>query len=70
MGCAVVCERKTMSIDKQTMKCPICGRPYAVYAMTVADQSACPACVREGERAVQRPDTPQENRRRNEYFNK
>lgn len=31
---------------EQTMKCPICGDPYKVYNMTVADQSACLDCVR------------------------
>jgi len=30
-----------------TRKCPVCGKPYKVYNMTVADQSACPKCVAE-----------------------
>lgn len=40
-----------------TAKCPFCGRLYKWYAHTVADQSACPRCVAEAERAVedQRP---------------
>jgi endogenous inhibitor of DNA gyrase (YacG/DUF329 family) len=29
-----------------TAKCPICGEPYQWYSHTVADQSACPKCVR------------------------
>lgn len=31
---------------ERTVACPICGEPYKVFAMTVADQSACPDCVR------------------------
>jgi len=34
---------------EQTVKCPICGDPYKVYSHTVADQSACPDCVRKAE---------------------
>ena len=36
-----------MSWSEQTVKCPICGRPYKVYSHTVMDQSACPRCVQE-----------------------
>ena len=32
-----------------TVKCPICGRPYKVYAFKAGDQSACPKCVSEAE---------------------
>jgi len=32
-----------------TVKCPICGKPYKWYSHTVADQTACPDCVREAE---------------------
>ena len=32
-----------------TRKCPICEEPYKVYDYTVADQSACPDCVRKAE---------------------
>jgi endogenous inhibitor of DNA gyrase (YacG/DUF329 family) len=35
---------------EQTIKCPICGNPYKTYSHTVADQSACPSCVRKVER--------------------
>jgi transposase-like protein len=31
---------------EQTMKCPICGDPYKVYAFYAGDQSACPDCQR------------------------
>lgn len=39
----------------RTVKCPICGAPYKVYSHTVADQSACSACVAEAERRVSEP---------------
>lgn len=42
---------KNMSSDEQTIKCPICGRPYKVYSCTTADQSACPKCVMEAEKS-------------------
>lgn len=29
---------------EQTIKCPICGRPYKVYDGYAGDQSACPSC--------------------------
>lgn len=45
-------------------KCPVCGRAYKWFAMTVGDQSACRACVREAEDAVTRPDTTEQVRRR------
>lgn len=32
-----------------TLKCPVCGEPYKWYSHTVADQSACPACVSKAE---------------------
>lgn len=44
---------------KSTAKCPICGEPYAVYAFSAADQSACPSCVRKGEH---KPGAPWEPR--------
>lgn len=34
-----------MSLTERTIKCPICGKPYKVYAFSAADQSACPSCV-------------------------
>ncbi|CAB5212887.1 hypothetical protein UFOVP191_49 [uncultured Caudovirales phage] len=51
-----------------TCKCHICGRPYKVYSMMVGDQSACPSCVRQAEQGVYAPDTPEQVRRRNDYF--
>lgn len=47
-----------------TIKCPICGRAYKWYAHYAGDQSACPACVREAEDAVSRPDTREQLARR------
>jgi hypothetical protein len=38
-----------------TRRCPICGAPYKCYNMTVADQSACPDCIAEAERQLERP---------------
>jgi len=51
-----------------TIKCPICGKPYKWYSMTTADQTACPECVQEAERAVRRKSNEQEERRRRRYF--
>jgi hypothetical protein len=48
---------KNMSRDEQTTKCPICGKPYKVYAFSAADQSACPACVLEAEAGKYRIQT-------------
>ena len=31
-------------MSEQTVKCPICGEPYVVYAFKAGDQSACPEC--------------------------
>jgi len=33
--------------DEQTVKCPICGKPYKFYPFYAGDQSACPACQAE-----------------------
>lgn len=41
-------------MNGQTVKCPICRRPYKVYMHTVADQSACPGCVREAEQQIRK----------------
>lgn len=35
---------------EQTVKCPICGRPYKVYDMYMGDQSACPTCREEAKK--------------------
>lgn len=51
-----------------TLRCPICGRPYKWYAHIVADQTACPRCVAEAERAAYRPDTEAERQRRQRYW--
>lgn len=56
-----------------TVKCPICGRPYKWYSMTVADQSACPVCVGEAERRLSHPTDDEErrySRKRGEYWNR
>lgn len=29
---------------EQTVKCPICGKPYKTYSHYAGDQSACPKC--------------------------
>jgi len=29
---------------KQTVACPICGKPYVLYAFYAGDQSACGDC--------------------------
>ena len=53
-----------------TVKCPICGRPYKIWASNSGDQSACPRCQREAERAnsEDRPDTWEEWKRRQDFF--
>ena len=48
-------------MNGQTVKCRICGDPYKVYNMTVADQSACPTCVRKAEDNMRKPASPQES---------
>lgn len=56
-----------------TIKCPICGRPYKWYSMTVADQSACPTCVEIAERRASSPTQDEEreySRRRSNYWNR
>lgn len=54
-------------LDK-TVKCSICGKPYKFMAFYAGDQSACPACVREAEKAVARPSNDREEKRRREFF--
>ena len=41
-------------MSEQTIKCPICNRPYVFYAYMAGDQSACPAC-RDEARKPERP---------------
>ena len=36
-------------MSERTVKCPICGRPYKVYAYYVGDQSACWKCRRKAD---------------------
>lgn len=58
-------------MSEQTVKCAICGAPYKVYDMSVADQSACPDCVREAARRRDYPTRVDEDaraRRRARYF--
>ena len=43
-----------MDLSK-TIKCPICTKPYKVYAHYCGDQSACPVCREEAEEQIQRP---------------
>jgi endogenous inhibitor of DNA gyrase (YacG/DUF329 family) len=50
-----------MSTTERTVKCPICGEPYKVYAYTTADQSACPQCVRKAETKVDPGTKPYED---------
>ena len=33
-----------MMAEVTTIKCPICGEPYKVYAFFAGDQSACSHC--------------------------
>jgi len=42
-----------MSLMEQTVKCPICGKPYKVMAFYAGDQSACRSCVQEAEQSHQ-----------------
>lgn len=52
-----------------TTACPICGKPYKWYSLTVADQSACPECVYEAEQSVSRTSNDRERERRRRFFN-
>jgi uncharacterized paraquat-inducible protein A len=36
---------------ESTRKCPICDKPYKVYAHYAGDQSACPRCRAQAEPA-------------------
>jgi endogenous inhibitor of DNA gyrase (YacG/DUF329 family) len=33
-----------------TVKCPICGKPYKVYAFYAGDPTACSDCVRKADK--------------------
>ena len=35
---------------EKTVKCPICGEPYKVWAYYAGDQSACPKCRAQAEK--------------------
>jgi len=39
---------------EQTVKCPICGKPYVVYPYYSGDQSACPKCRAEARKNMRR----------------
>lgn len=57
-----------MSITEQTVKCPICGNPYKIYAYYAGDQSACPRCRSKAERSTDFRDFSRESQQ--EYFGK
>lgn len=44
-------------MNEQTLKCPICGKPYKVYAFYAGDQSACQECVRKAETNAQKANS-------------
>ena len=37
-------------MNVQTVKCPICGEPYAFMPYKAGDQSACPKCINKAEK--------------------
>ena len=39
---------------EQTLKCPICGNPYKVYAFYSGDQSACGQCLSKA-KSIEKP---------------
>ena len=39
-------------MSSQTVKCPICGKPYVFYAYYAGDQSACPNCRNEARKNI------------------
>lgn len=41
-------------MSEQTVKCPICSKPYVTYMHYAGDQSSCPAC-REDARKISTP---------------
>ncbi len=53
---------------EQTVKCPICGKPYKVYSHTVADQSACSRCVEKAEKKIQGSCDYQKREMQQHYF--
>lgn len=46
-----------MSMTEQTVKCPICGRPYKVYSHYAGDQSACSSCRAEASKNASVPES-------------
>lgn len=56
----------------QYRSCPVCGRPYILYAGRSGPQDLCSECMDERRRQIVQP-TPEEvaewDRRRREHFN-
>ena len=46
--------------EDQTVKCPICGRPYKVMMFYAGDQSACPSCRAEADRNMTKTPSPRQ----------
>ena len=44
-------KEESFMLESYVVKCPICGDPYKFYLFSVADQSACPKCVKKAEDA-------------------
>ena len=57
-------------MSEQTVKCPICRKPYKTYSYYVGDQSACPKCRQEASENMNTDfrDFPRESQQ--EYFGK
>ena len=58
---------------ERTIACPICRAPYKIYANTVADQTARPACVAEADRRSTAPsdwERAQQAARRQRHFDR
>lgn len=55
-------------MDGRVMRCRICGRLYQFAAFMVGDQTVCHGCRAEAEKAVLRPDTPEQVARRRGFY--
>ena len=55
-------------MPEKTVKCPICGKPYVIYAHMIGDQSACPACRMAERLAVSRLSNDEERERLRKHF--
>lgn len=40
---------------EQTVKCPICGKPYVTFSHYAGDQSACPDCRAKAREQIDKP---------------